>query len=790
MRHDMYATRIMYCTRIRLLLFCLLLIASPRTVNAEGQTARADNLYCVGIRGNQYETTDFAPPENRWARLPERCVRTAKADTPQRKPVVKTVCPDRACDFRSVEDALNAANGAADCGWTIKVEARDHAGAQRIYSAELGHLVTKACSADNWNVVESDMVDDPRFPPEGNRITPCWIGKASLPDRPAYKCPAGGPAVYLPKLISRPTPPRNEGRVIMVDPAARYWRFIGLELATPDEFPSVPAVVKSTGDHIIFDRLIIHGGDNRTGQNRTNIHLGINFAESTYGASIDSYFYDLHCLAGRGGTCIDSQTWFLGGLSSQPSGPFKIVNNFSESAGSNLGAGGGGPGAEGIVAPTMDVEFRRNELWKPLFWNPASPSYFGTKFLVKNQVDVKNISRLLIEGNVAENDFSTSDQRAIMLILGGKNQSHYLPGRADSDGRGTLTTVEWQGHRGKFANHEEAMSQDCPAPGHCGVKYNDVWYQAVSVSADQYTMTLRPWPPYSDTVPPSGKALPFWSCTPGKNPNAQVSDIVVRYNRLSHAGRGLAINAGGSDCKDMGKGVHRITVHDNVFDDLNGVKWFPAAPNEGGYGVLLNSSPDNVGSAQPSEILIQHNTFMTYGVGHSMSGFMRECIGGAPQQKVTNIKVVDNLGVGVYSSSPRSNCGHLFGSAKEGLEMVNANWCFAGNVLATDLNELVYSNEPYNDSSSPGTGIACPNTVAGNNGNVTCGKNGATCFPHKFDGSHHGEGKVLEKWNGGDGGDYRIVAGSPYKNAGTDGKDVGADVERVLEYTAGVADRP
>jgi len=209
------------------------------------------------------------------------------------------VCADGACDFRSVDDALKAANEAADCGWTIKVRARDQAGAQSIYSAEVAHLVTKACSADNWNIVESDMVDDSGFPAEGNRVTPCWVGKPSLLGRPAYQCPRHGPAVFLPKLISRPTPPRNEGRVIIVDPGAKYWRFIGLELATADQFPSVPAVVRSAGEHIIFDRMIIHGGDSPTGQNRTNIHLGVNFAEGTYGATIDSYLYDLHCLSGR-----------------------------------------------------------------------------------------------------------------------------------------------------------------------------------------------------------------------------------------------------------------------------------------------------------------------------------------------------------------------------------------------------------------------------------------------------------------------------------------------------------
>jgi len=770
------------------ILFFFLLIVGLRARNAQAQNAGADNLYCVGTRGNQYETTNFSPPEDGWAKLPQRCVRTAMADTPQQKRVVKTVCPDGACDFHSIEDALNAANAAADCGWTIKVAARDQSGTQRVYSAERGNLVTKSCSPDNWNIVESDMVDDPQFPAEGNRITPCWAGKASLSGRPAYKCPAGGPAVYIPKLISRPTPPRSEARVIILDSSARYWRFIGLELATPEDIPSIPAMVRSPGDHIIFDRMIVHGGDSATGQNRNNVHLGFNFSEGGYEATIDSYLYDIHCVGGQGGTCIDSQTWFLGGVSPNLSGPFKMVNNFSESAGSNLGSGGGGLGAEQKTQAAYDVEFRRNQLFKPLFWSPDSPTYFGTRFIVKNQVDVKNVQRVLFEANTADNDFSTSDQRAIMLIFGGKSQSYYQPGRADSDGHGTLTTVEWQGRRQKFLKNEEVTSQACRVPGHCGVRYGNGWYQAVSVSPDQYTLTVQPWPPFSTTVPPTGKAQLFWSCGPGRDPDAEVSDIVVRYNRLSHAARGIAIDAGISDCRDLGRGVHRISVHDNVFDDLNGAKWFHLAPQEGGFGVLLNSADDSEGKAVPSEILIQHNTIMTHGVGRSMSGLMRECVAGAPQPKITNIKVLDNLGVGVYSASPQGNCARVFRSAKEGLETVNANWCFTGNVLATDLDEVMSSDEPYNGASPGGPGVVCPSTAAGNNGNVTCGKGRVTCFPHKFDGSHHGEGKILESWNGGDGGDYHVVAGSPYKNAGTDGKDIGADIDRVRHDTAGVSE--
>jgi hypothetical protein len=39
-------------------------------------------------------------------------------------------------------------------------------------------------------------------------------------------------------------------------------------------------------------------------------------------------------------------------------------------------------------------------------------------------------------------------------------------------------------------------------------------------------------------------------------------------------------------------------------------------------------------------------------------------------------------------------------------------------------------------------------------------------------------------FNGGNGGDYHLVSGSPYKNAGTDGKDLGADINAIQAATA------
>jgi hypothetical protein len=41
-------------------------------------------------------------------------------------------------------------------------------------------------------------------------------------------------------------------------------------------------------------------------------------------------------------------------------------------------------------------------------------------------------------------------------------------------------------------------------------------------------------------------------------------------------------------------------------------------------------------------------------------------------------------------------------------------------------------------------------------------------------------------YNGGNGGDYQLLPSSPYKGAGTDGQDLGADVAAIDSAIAGV----
>jgi hypothetical protein len=80
------------------------------------------------------------------------------------------------------------------------------------------------------------------------------------------------------------------------------------------------------------------------------------------------------------------------------------VNNHLEGAGENLLFGGAS------IAPTWDVaadvEIRGNYIYKPLSWNRNHPTYAGTRWSVKNLLEIKLGQRWLVEGNIFENNWA------------------------------------------------------------------------------------------------------------------------------------------------------------------------------------------------------------------------------------------------------------------------------------------------------------------------------------------------------------------------------------------------
>lgn len=347
----------------------------PPQPKSPSPSTAADNQYCGAGDQAHFGTTDGP------ANLPQKCIYTALASTPSEGKNILV---------RAGED-VNSALASAACGDVILLQA----------GATFKGPVTlpaKNCDAQHWITLRTSAADS-ALPPEGTRITPCYAGVSSLPDRPAYSCPVAQNVMAKIQIATG-------AGAITVAPGANYYRVIGVEVTRPVGTGAIFGLVRivAAADHIIFDRVWIHG----TARDETL--RGVFLGAGTNVAVIDSYLNDFHCTAVTG-SCTDSQA-INGGNSFLPSGPYKIVNNFLEAAAENILWGG----ADASTIPA-DIEIRRNHMFKPLSWMPASPNFIGTKFIVKNLFEIKNAERVLLEGNVMEHSWGGFSQVGWGIVL-------------------------------------------------------------------------------------------------------------------------------------------------------------------------------------------------------------------------------------------------------------------------------------------------------------------------------------------------------------------------------------
>jgi hypothetical protein len=81
--------------------------------------------------------------------------------------------------------------------------------------------------------------------------------------------------------------------------------------------------------------------------------------------------------------------------------------------------GGADPAIRGLVP--SDIEIRGNHLFKPLTWLPGNPAFAGVQWTIKNLMEFKNAQRVLVEGNLLENNPGPA------LLLTPRNQSGSAP---------------------------------------------------------------------------------------------------------------------------------------------------------------------------------------------------------------------------------------------------------------------------------------------------------------------------------------------------------------------------
>jgi len=352
-------------------------------------TTGPDNRYCEPGNIANFGTTDGP------ATLPTACFYTALAATPS---------PGQVIAVNAGGDLQGALNQ-VQCGDTITLQA----GASFLGSPAGYVLPARNCDNNHWITIRTSAPDS-SLPAEGSRMTPCYSGVSSLPGRPPFSCPST--QVVTAQVLDNVA--RHSPGAFVLAPGANHYRFVGLEITRPTTGGTGSLVKTNNATQVIFDRIWVHG----TPTDDTATAIGLD-SGSTYIALIDSYTSDFHCEAITG-TCTDSHVVF-GGLGNSAGGPYKIVDDFIEAAAEGMIFGGGAA----TTTPT-DIEIRRNHFFKPFTWQPGNASFVGGShghpFIVKNNFELKNANRVLLEGNVMEDVWGGFSQNGFQIVLTPKSQ--------------------------------------------------------------------------------------------------------------------------------------------------------------------------------------------------------------------------------------------------------------------------------------------------------------------------------------------------------------------------------
>ncbi len=229
--------------------------------------------------------------------------------------------------------------------------------------------------------------------------------------------------------------------------------------------------------------------------------------------------------------------------------------------------------------------------------------------------------------------------------------------------------------------------------------------------------------------------------TGSNNPNTTVADVTVRYNRIAHAASAITEAIVCLSCTVNPKFAGRFSVHDDLFDDLN--------PFYGLGQVSINTGkPFQIAQctncATLQSVAIDHVTVLMA----SPKIFM--VLGDMPTAPIQDVKITNSI----VSSLP----GTVITATGNG-----GSCAFSGNSNLVRLQNC----------------LAGPQITA----NALIGASGAWPAGNYF--PPDPSAVQFADYNNGNGGDYHLLPSSPYKNAGSDGTDVGANVDAVNQATAG-----
>jgi uncharacterized protein (TIGR03437 family) len=263
--------------------------------------------------------------------------------------------------------SFQSALDAAQPGDTIVLEAG---------ASFVGPFTLPVKSGDAFITVQSSRLD--ALPGAGRRVSP-------------------SDAAAMPKLL---TPGAGQA-ALRTAPGAHHYRFVGVEFAPTDASALVYNLV-ALGDtgaaqdtpaevphDLEFDRCYLHALPSQELRRGFMLNSAETTVRGCYVSGFKAKGTDAQAVAGWNGP-----------------GPFHLLNNYLEASGENVMFGGSDPSIPNLVP--SDIEVRGNYLTKPLSWRGA--------WTVKNLFELKNARRVVVDGNLMENNWGDAQSGEAILF--------------------------------------------------------------------------------------------------------------------------------------------------------------------------------------------------------------------------------------------------------------------------------------------------------------------------------------------------------------------------------------
>jgi hypothetical protein len=259
----------------------------------------------------------------------------------------------------------------------------------------------------------------------------------------------------------------------------------------------------------------------------------------------------------------------------------------------------------------------------------------------------------------------------------------------------------------------------------------------------------------------------------GECPSCVVRDLTFRYNILRHTVNGITIASsfattcrgepgnGTGHCHFLSGEIANVNIHDNILEDVNTKTYAPGDCCANGF---LWSIGTNQEKNWPHDVTIEHNTGFPTGVGIFVTG-------DGPEVQIERFIFRNNLvgsGDGGMRAFPpgggRPTCLGPGGTTGLMERCFGKSWIVTNNVIVQTNDKPGLPGDPYPKTPHCGALASCEQF-----------------FPSDW------KAVRFVDYHNGIGGDYHLSPSSHYRKVGSDGKDIGADIDAVSEATKGVA---